>query len=136
MKRTCLLYGFAVALGASVLQWIQYSYRVKLLTTEAYVAAVALAFTALGLWAGRRLTPPTVTAGTRNTQAITALGISPRELEVLDLLAEGHTNKTIASQLHVSPNTVKTHLRHLYAKLEVSRRTQAVQRARDLRLLV
>lgn len=61
--------------------------------------------------------------------------ISARELEVLQLLANGHSNKEIAAELFVSPNTVKTHIARLYEKLEVSRRTQAVSRAKALQLV-
>lgn len=63
------------------------------------------------------------------------MGISGRELEVLELLAQGSSNKEIADRLCVSPHTVKTHLGHLYDKLDVARRTQAVQKARELRIL-
>ena len=63
------------------------------------------------------------------------LGVSEREYEVLTLLASGRTNKEIADSLFISPNTVKTHLASLYGKLEVSRRTQAIDRARRLRLI-
>ena len=63
------------------------------------------------------------------------LRITEREYEVLELLARGQTNQEIGESLYVSPNTVKTHLTHLYEKLEVSRRTQAIQKARVLRIL-
>jgi ATP/maltotriose-dependent transcriptional regulator MalT len=63
------------------------------------------------------------------------LGISSRELEVLALLAAGASNKEIARRLEVSPNTVKTHVTKLFAKLEASRRTEAIQRARELGII-
>jgi ATP/maltotriose-dependent transcriptional regulator MalT len=71
----------------------------------------------------------------RNSRVVETLGISPRELEVLDLLAAGRSNKEIARRLDVSPNTVKTHLANLYEKLEVKRRTEAILRARELGMI-
>ena len=71
----------------------------------------------------------------KNARALGYLGISEREYEVLELLAAGHSNREMAERLYVSPNTIKTHLAHLYEKLEVSRRTQAVRKARSLRLI-
>jgi NarL family two-component system response regulator LiaR len=136
MKRAILLYSAVIAAAALVLQWLEYRYVVRALSTEVYIAAVAVGFTALGLWAGYRLT-----AGRwksefeRNDRAIASLAISGRELEVLELLAEGSSNKEIADRLCLSPHTVKSHLGHLYDKLEVARRTQAVQKARELRIL-
>lgn len=136
MKRTIFLYGLAVAAGASLLSWVRYRHLVQLFPTEIYVAIVALSFTGLGIWVGHRITRPSLPpVGERNHRALDALGISAREYEVLELLAEGHSNKEIAKRLCVSPNTIKTHLARLYEKLEVSRRTQAIHKARSLRLI-
>ena len=108
----------------------------RALPTEIYVGIVALLFTGLGLWVGVRVT----NRGKgelfdKNVRALEYLGISGREYDVLVLLAEGHSNKEIAKQLFVSPNTVKTHLARLYSKLEVTRRTQAVHKAKSLRMI-
>lgn len=136
MKRAILLYSTAIAAAALLLQWLEYRYLVRALSTEIYIGAVAVGFSALGLWVGYRLT-----AGRgklefeRNDRAIASLAISGRELEVLELLAEGCSNKEIADRLCLSPHTIKSHLGHLYDKLEVARRTQAVQKARELRIL-
>jgi DNA-binding CsgD family transcriptional regulator len=135
MTRTILFYGLAVAAGATVLTWIRYRHVTQVFSTEIYVGMVAVLFTGLGIWVGHRVTRPPVANEGTNHQALDALGISARELEVLELLAEGCANKEIAKRLFVSPNTVKTHLAHLYEKLEVSRRTQAVAKARALRLI-
>ena len=70
-----------------------------------------------------------------NKAALAALQVSHREYEVLQLLAEGFSNKEIAEQLFVSPNTIKTHIARLYEKLDVSRRTQAVHKAKSLQLI-
>lgn len=136
MTRTILLYGLAVAAGASLLTWVRYRHITQLFSTEIYVGTVALLFTGLGIWVGYRVTRPGLPAeGETNQKALDALGISAREHEVLELLAQGCSNKEIAKRLFVSPNTIKTHLTHLYEKLEVSRRTQAVHKARALRLI-
>ena len=109
---------------------------VRTLTPEFYVVLIALAFTGLGIWAGYRLTPRTVApAFERNEAALRTLGVTEREVKVLELLAGGSSNKEIARQLEISPNTVKTHIASLFAKLDVQRRTQAIQKARELGLL-
>ena len=136
MKSSIVLYSLAVAGGAFLLRWLEYQYAVRVFSTEIYVVLVALLFAALGLWAGRRLTATTNRGPfEQNVQAIEYLGISKREYEVLELLAEGHSNQEIAEKLFVSPNTVKSHLTRLYQKLEVTRRTQAIQKARTLRMI-
>jgi ATP/maltotriose-dependent transcriptional regulator MalT len=136
MVRTIALYGFALAAAAFVLEWLQYRHFVRAQPTEAYVVAVAVIFAVIGAWAGRRLMPPARHEMVeRNDAAIRYLGISERELDVLTLLASGNSNKEIARRLDISPNTVKTHVARLFAKLEVSRRTQAIQKARALDIL-
>ncbi len=136
MKRTVILYSLAVAAAAFALQWLEYQYTVRMFSTEIYVILVASGFLALGIWVGRRLRRPAQASPfQKNTRALDYLGVTDREYEVLELLAGGHSNKEIADSLFVSTNTVKTHLAHLYGKLEVSRRTQAVRKARELRLI-
>jgi DNA-binding NarL/FixJ family response regulator len=136
MWRTVAIYAVALAVGAFALQWLQYNYLARTLTPEFYVVLIALAFAALGIWAGNRLTPRTVApAFERNTAALNTLGVTEREVAVLELLAAGSSNKEIARRLDISPNTVKTHIASLFAKLEVQRRTQAIQKARELKLL-
>ena len=136
LKRTTLLYGAAIALAAILLQWLEFQYTVRFFSTEIYIILIAVLFTVLGVWVGNKLTPKKQVAEfQRNEEALSYLGISEREYDVLLLLAEGQSNKEIAESLFVSLNTVKTHLNNLYSKLEVSRRTQAVQKARELRLI-
>ena len=136
MKKTILIYSLAIGLGAFLLHWLEYQYAVRVFSTELYIVIVALGFTALGIWVGNRLTQRTVAeAFEKNVEALKYLGISDREYEVLELLAQGLTNKEIAERLFVSPNTIKTHLAHLYGKLDVTRRTQAIDKARSLRLI-
>lgn len=136
MWRTVLIYGAALAASAFALQQLEYRYLARVLAPEVYGVLIAVAFTALGLWAGRRLTAPALPAAfVRNDAALKALGVTDREYEVLALLAEGLANKEIARRLDVSPNTVKTHVARLFEKLEAERRLQAVQRARELSLI-
>jgi DNA-binding CsgD family transcriptional regulator len=134
--KTVLLYGSALALAAFVLAWVEYRYFVHPHAPQLYLFMLAVGFTALGVWVGRRLTAqPAAAAFARNEAALRTLGVTDREYEVLTLLAEGLANKEIARRLDVSPNTIKTHVARLYEKLEVERRTQAVQKARELALI-
>jgi len=132
MLRIIAIYGVLLALGALGLQWLQYRYIVHMYSIEAWVGLVALTFLGLGVWVGFRLFHRPPRTFELNTQARESLGISDRELEVLELLAAGHSNKEIAQQLSVSPNTIKTHVAKVFEKLEVSRRTEAILRAREL----
>ena len=135
--RTILVYGLALAVGALVLQWLDYQIWARTHAANAYVALIAAAFLVLGLWIGTRIirSPRAVMAFAPNDRAQAALGITAREYEVLQLLALGRSNKEIARQLHRSPNTIKTHIARLYEKLEVARRTTAILRARELGLI-
>jgi two-component system, NarL family, response regulator LiaR len=141
LKRTIILYGLALAVLVLLLKYLQYKLVVRDLSIEFYVGIMALFFTALGIWAGLKLTRKkviTVTVGPEfilNQPELTRLGISKREHEVLELLAQGLTNQQIADKLFVSLNTIKTHTSNLFLKLEVSRRTQAIQRGKELRLI-
>ncbi|GAB4518933.1 MAG: response regulator transcription factor [Parvularculaceae bacterium] len=137
MFRRLAIYGVCLALGAFALEWIEYQYLTRVFTSEIYVVLIAGAFLALGVWVGARLTRPRVAPdGARNEAAIRELGITAREYAVLEHLAAGKSNKEIARSLSVSPNTVKSHLARLFAKLEVRRRTEAIARARQLNLIV
>jgi DNA-binding NarL/FixJ family response regulator len=135
MLRTILVYGTLLALASLGLQWLEFRFLVRTHSVEVYVALVAAAFMGLGIWVGARLFARSPPGFERNAHAQTTLGISERELEVLGLLAAGRSNKEIAGRLQVSPNTVKTHVAKLYAKLDVRRRTEAVLRARELGMI-
>jgi DNA-binding CsgD family transcriptional regulator len=136
MFRQAVLYGLALAALALLLDWLDYSHAMRLHSTEFYVVCVAVLFVALGIWVGHRLTPsPRSAVFAPNTAALASLGISAREAEVLTLIAAGNSNKVIARHLAISPNTVKTHVSHVFEKLEVASRTQAIDRARSLDIL-
>lgn len=131
-----ILYGAGIAALSLFLAWADWRRASLEWSTEIYILVIALLFAALGIWLGNRLTPTSKAAPfARNTRAITSLGISARECEVLEKLAEGHANKVIARELGISPNTVKTHVARLFEKLDVSNRTEAIARARELQLL-
>lgn len=139
MKRTVFLYGFSLAGLVFLLKYIEYQLIVRDLAIEFYVGIVAVFFTALGIWAGLKLTQKRVVmVGPEfifNETELKRLGISRREHEVLELMAKGLSNQEIADALFVSLNTIKTHSSNLFLKLQVSRRTQAIQKAKELRLI-
>ncbi|MGB5483972.1 response regulator transcription factor [Parasphingorhabdus sp.] len=131
-----LLYSLLLAIAAFALEWLQYQYFSKAYSVEIYVVLIALAFAALGIWVGRRLTARKPREPfEQNIAALKSLGISARELEVLAALADGQSNKEIGRTLDISPNTVKTHVANLYAKLQVNGRVRAIEEARALHLI-
>jgi len=134
-----VLYAALLAGGTVALQWLDYQRLVRSYPSAIYDGLLATGFLALGLWLGMRLlgrgASPAEPAGEGNPRAAEALGISPRELEVLQEIAAGHSNKEIALRLHVSPNTVKTHIARVFEKLEARRRTDALRKARELGLV-
>ena len=137
MLKTMLIYGFALAASAVALQWLEYRIWARTHAGTVYVALLAAAFMGLGVWVGRRLFRRETRAGefTPNVRAQSSLGITGRERQVLQLLADGRSNKEIAARLGLSPNTVKTHVARLFEKLRVARRTEAILVARDLGLV-
>lgn len=131
-----LLYAVLLAAAAFALEWLQYQYFSKTYSVEIYVVLIALAFAALGIWVGHRLTARKPHGPfEQNIAALKSLGISARELEVLEALANGQSNKEIGRTLDISPNTVKTHIAKLYAKLQVNGRVRAIEEARTLHLI-
>ena len=139
MKRTILVYGLAIAAFVFVLQYLEYRLLIRDLSTEFYIGTIAILFTALGIWVGLRLTAQKsaqpATHFVINETELLRLGISKREREVLGLMEQGLSNQEIGDKLFVSLNTIKTHSSNLFLKLEVSRRTQAVQKAKQLKLI-
>jgi DNA-binding CsgD family transcriptional regulator len=136
MLRAALIYGLALAVLAFLLEWLDYRHFVHGIGTKLYIVALAILFTTLGGWAGARLTRRIPREPfRRNEQALRYLGISGRECEVLELLADGHSNKEIARLLGISPNTVKSHVASVLAKLAATRRTQAISKARALHIV-
>ena len=139
MRKTILIYGVALAALTVILKFIEYRYFVRDLSLEFYLGVVAILFAGLGVWAGLRLTRRKVVIANPdfklNEPELQRLGISKREYEVLELMAQGLSNQEIADKLFVSLNTVKTHSSNLFMKLDARRRTQAVRRAKGFGLL-
>jgi DNA-binding CsgD family transcriptional regulator len=136
MWRTILLYGAVLAGGVIALEWVEYRVLLRTHPFAVYLGLFALGFTVLGAWVSYRLLrrPPPGPFEV-NREALASLGVSEREQEVLELLAAGRSNKEIALQLEVSPNTVKTHVANLFGKLGVRRRTAAILKARELGMI-
>ena len=146
MKRHVLIYGLIGGVLIALLQWTQYRFLVAEHSIEIYGGLIAATFAILGIWLGLRLTRPRETivvkevaaAGQpfiRNERKRADLSITPREIEILELIASGMSNREIAEKLFVSENTVKTHSSRVFDKLGARRRTQAVQLGKELGLL-
>jgi two-component system, NarL family, response regulator LiaR len=159
MKRHALIFGVAGGFLIAALQYTEYRFIVISHSIELYGALVAILFAAFGIWLGLRITRrrevireivretvvvkevpvraenPVLDPFTPNAAQLQTLGITARELEILTLVARGLSNREIATQLFVSENTVKTHCSRAFDKLGAARRTQAVQRGKELGLL-
>ena len=139
MVKTVTLYGIVLAVLIALMKYIEYQFLTKSFSLEFYIGIVALFFTGLGVWAGLKLTKKQIkTVGGEfilNEPELARLDISKRELEVLELMAAGFSNQEIADKLFLSLNTVKTHSSNLFIKLDVKRRTQAIQKAKNLSLI-
>lgn len=139
MKKSIVLYATSLAALVYLLKLIEYRYYIHELGLPLYVVLIALIFAVLGAWAGVRLTRKkylvSSPAFVANETSMKETQLSKREYEVLTLISQGNSNQEIASQLFLSLNTVKTHSSNLYLKLGAKRRTQAVQRAKELQLI-
>jgi DNA-binding CsgD family transcriptional regulator len=139
MRKTIILYALSLAILVFLLKFLEYRYFVRDLSLEFYLGLIAVLFTGLGIWAGLKLTRrrkvPEVSGFAFNEDILKQSGISKREYEVLELIAKGYSNQEIADKLFVSLNTVKTHTSSIFLKLDAKRRTQAIQRAKELRLI-
>ncbi len=126
-------YGALLAAGTLALQWLDYQRLARMHAGDIYLFLVAAAFLLLGIVLGLSVFAARAPVGfDGNPKAQAELGLSERELQVLHELAAGRSNKEIAARLHVSPNTVKTHVARLFEKLGARRRTEAIQRGREL----
>jgi DNA-binding CsgD family transcriptional regulator len=153
VKRTILIYGLVGGVLIALLKLIEYRFLVLEHSLEVYGGLVAAIFAALGIWLGLKLTRTRETVVIRevpvpvevpvrmdgpfvvNAARREQLGITPREMEILELIAAGLSNREIAGRLFVSENTVKTHSGRLFDKLNARRRTQAVQIAKESGLI-
>jgi two-component system, NarL family, response regulator LiaR len=142
MRKIVIFYAIALAALVFLLKFLEYRYLVRDLSLEFYLGLIAICFTVLGIWVGFKLTrKKEVVAVLHNTSfvpdenLVRQSGISKREYEVLELMAKGLSNQEIADKLFVSLNTVKTHTSNLFLKLDAKRRTQAIQKAKGMRLI-
>ena len=148
MKRHVLIYGLIGGILIAVLKWTEYRFLVIEHSIEIYGGLIAATFAVLGIWLGLKITTPqqkivvkeisvpaTPAPFLSDEKSRENLGITPRELEILELIAQGMSNREIAAKLYVSENTVKTHSSRVLDKLGAKRRTQAVQRGKQFGLL-
>jgi len=147
VRRTILVYGLIGGAVIAALKLAEYRFLVVEHSLEIYGGLVALVFATLGIWLGLKLTRtterivvrevpvPTEAPFVVRTESVERLGDTPREMEILQLIAAGLSNREIAERLNVSENTVKTHAARLFAKLNARRRTQVVQIAKEAGLI-
>ena len=139
MKRSILLYGLAMALLLAMLKFLQFKFLVRDLGIEVYLSIIAVIFMVLGVWAGLKLTNPSQKQEDRVSlnpeKALEELGLSQREFEVLQLMAKGFSNQEIADELFLSLNTIKSHSSNIFSKMDVKRRTQAIDKAKSMGIL-
>jgi DNA-binding CsgD family transcriptional regulator len=147
--KSTILYSISLALLLVLLKWLELKFIIFDHSFEIYVGFIAIIFTALGIWLALKLSKPKVRTVvvekevyvTRsenfepNTALVAELEISKREMEILNLMAQGHSNEEIAKSLFVSVSTIKTHNQNLFFKLDVKRRTQAIEKAKRLNLI-
>jgi two-component system, NarL family, response regulator LiaR len=147
MRRHILIYGICGGVLILLLRLVEYRFLVLEHSLEIYGGLVALVFAVLGIWLGLKLTRkeevvvvkevpvPSPQSFVLNEAKVADLGITPRELEILQLISSGLSNREIAHKLFVSENTIKTHSSRVFDKLNAKRRTQAVQIGKELGLI-
>ena len=147
--KATIAYSICLALLLFLLKWLELRFIIFDHAFEIYVGAIAVIFTALGIWLALKLSKPKIETVVvekevyvsknehfvLNESMVTELELSKRELEVLSLMAEGCSNQEIAARIFVSLSTVKTHNQNLFEKLDVKRRTQAIEKGKRLSLI-
>ena len=148
-RKEILMYAISMALLLLLLKWLEAHFIVFNYRLDFFIGAIAIFFMVLGIWLATKLLKPKIETrivekqvfvahpnnGEINQNEIERLGISKRELEVLQLIASGLSNEEIAGKLFVSLNTVKTHSSNIFLKLDVKRRTQAAEKAKRLNII-
>jgi two-component system, NarL family, response regulator LiaR len=148
-NKQIIIYGTALAVLLFLLKWLETRYILLDQQLDIYLGIVAVLFTALGIWLALKIRKPKVETVIIEKKVILASGpdfilnddevrrlnLSKRELEVLQLMADGLSNLEIAERLFVSLNTIKTHSAQIFEKMEVKRRTQAVDMAKRLSII-
>jgi two-component system, NarL family, response regulator LiaR len=148
-NKATIVYSISLAFLLFLLKWLELKFIIFDHSFEIYIGFIAVIFTALGIWLALKLSKPKIEMVViekevyvnRNenfvldTSLVSQLELSKRELEILNLLAQGHSNQEIAAKLFVSISTIKTHLQNIFEKLDVKRRIQAVEKAKRLSLI-
>src|SRR5580693_6608647 len=138
-NKATIIYSISLAFLLFLLKWLELRFIIFDHALEIYIGFIAVIFTALGIWLALKLSKPKIETivvekevyVNRNenfvldTSLVSQLELSKRELEILNLLAQGHSNQEIAAKLFVSLSTVKSHVQNVFEKLDVKRRTQA-----------
>jgi DNA-binding CsgD family transcriptional regulator len=143
-----LIYGVSFAALLFVMKWMEVRFLILSHSTELFIGTLALIFMSLGIWIALKLAKPKIervvvekhipvpaSEFVFNTPEAERLGLSKRELDVVELMSQGLSNQEIADKLFVSLNTVKTHASNIFMKLDVKRRTAAIEIARKLKLV-
>lgn len=145
--RHILLYGCILAVLVFILKWLQWKFLIVDDAVDMYAGLIAVFFTVLGMWAAHQVAKPKVVILEKkvpvirpevfsiNEEELHQLDLSSREYEVLQLLAKGHSNAGIAAELFLSVSTIKTHVSSLFLKMDVKSRTQAMEKAKRLRII-
>ncbi|MES2848671.1 MAG: LuxR C-terminal-related transcriptional regulator [Bacteroidota bacterium] len=148
-NKTTIIYSISLAFLLFVLKWLKLRFIIFDHSFEIYIGFIAVIFTALGIWLALKLSKPKIETVVvekevyvnrnesfiLNESLVSQLALSKRELEILGLLAQGHSNQEIATKLFVSLSTVKTHIQNLFEKLDVKRRIKAVEKGRRSKLI-
>ena len=149
IHKATIVYSICLALLLFLLKWLELRFIIFDHSIEIYIGAIALIFTGLGIWLALKLSKPKIKtvvvekevylsrneSFVLNESLVAKLELSKRELEVLGLMAQGNSNQEIADRIFVSLSTVKTHNQNLFEKLDVKRRTQAIEKAKRLNLI-
>lgn len=147
--KATLIYSISLAFLLFLLKWLELRFIIFDHSFEIYAGLIAVIFTALGIWLALKLSKPKIETVlvekevylnrnenfVLNAALISQLELSKRELEILNLMAQGHSNDEIADKIFVSLSTVKTHNQNIFEKLDVKRRTQAIEKAKRLNLI-
>ena len=144
-----LIYSACMSLLLFLLKWLELRLIIIDHSFEIYVGSIALIFTVFGIWLATKLISPRITIVEKKVytedKPVTAkpditeiqkMGLSKREMEVLSLMAAGASNQEIADTLFISLATVKTHASRIFEKMDVKRRTQALEKAQKTGLIV
>lgn len=148
-RKEIIVYGVSMAFMLLLLKWLEAHFIIFNYRLDFFIGCIAILFTVLGIWLAHKLVKPKVEvrivekevyinnlpSTEINQKEIEKLGISKRELDVLNLIAIGLSNEEIAQKLFVSLNTVKTHSSNIFSKLDVKRRTQATEKAKRLNII-